>query len=605
MARKAYLSDVRVLDLVANAWVETPLSAGSAEDEAPHTEEEAPARGDHPGARAFHCAAALGATGGAGADSRLVVFGGRRRKTRMNDAWLLDAGEWRWSRVRAAGEPPSPRDFASAARAGTASVGYGGGGGDAGGVGRMVVHGGWDGKAWLGDAWLLSLHAQDGEDGVPATWQQLQLGGSPLPAPRNGHALVAAADGAPRLILFGGGGANGTLMNDAWSVDVEPDGASACSRLPSAAPLPQGRSGHSMARLGPVMVVCGGHGTSGWLQKTDKYLDDVWLLALPTLRWSRATCKAGADATPTPRAYHASAAVGGRVLVVGGYDGKQSLADCWWLALRDGAAAEAGASALAASAGAGAATERAQAATTQAQMAQQQGAADDGRASAARAPAAPVPSPAQQAAAAKEASQGEISARRSSSFFSTLSANFKAMQLFGGPSGSAAAAKGSGGAGGGAAARDQAEAATARRWAELRRSVALDPSADAPHAPRLSPPAAPIAALAAIGRRVASGAGGGAAATEQGADEDAAMGRAYLLSCDANALALDEVQVMLRDYKRAVWGKALGGRGGLAVGADGALAEQWQQFVGCDVGQLGVVDDVALLQSAYSSAVMS
>ena len=83
------------------------------------------------------------------------------------------------------------------------------------------------------------------------------------------------------------------------------------------------------------------------------------------------------------------------------------------------------------------------------------------------------------------------------------------------------------------------------------------------------------------------------------------MGRAYLLSCDANALALDEVQVMLRDYKRAVWGKALGGRGGLAVGADGALAEQWQQFVGCDVGQLGVVDDVALLQSAYSSAVMS
>ena len=40
VARKAYLSDVRVLDLVANAWVETPLSAGSAEDEAPHTEEE-------------------------------------------------------------------------------------------------------------------------------------------------------------------------------------------------------------------------------------------------------------------------------------------------------------------------------------------------------------------------------------------------------------------------------------------------------------------------------------------------------------------------------------------------------------------------------------
>lgn len=620
--RKAYLGDVCVLDVAKNAWIETPLGAGSgvgagdarvepaedAEPTAPRvaggsmgagaaagkgggsgevgSEESSSSNPTHPGERAFHCAAALSGT-------RIAVFGGRKGRTRFNDTWLLDTCEWAWRRPRVSGPLPAGRDFAAAAACGNDDAD-----GD-----RLVVYGGWDGAGWLGDAWLLHLSA-DGKDG---TWQTLSLG-SPAPAPRSGHALLAGTEQSRRLYIFGGGTSSGALLNDSWSLDVEPDGTSACAKLPASAPTPQGRSGHSMSRLGPVMVSFGGHGTSGWLQKTDKYMDFVWLYALPTLRWSHAACKQSGTASPAARAYHASASVGGRVLICGGYDGKASLDDCWWLALRDGEAAsvQTSASQPAAPAPHGQLTkamsqahEKGQQRQQQQQQQQQQQTQQQVGSQEQGALSAPAPQPQVQA------QQQRADKSRSTSFFSTLAGNLsKAMPIFGGASGSSAqqpqpqrretatVTKG-----------DDTESAKARAWRDLRRRAGLEQRPQRPSAPRLAPPAAPTAALAAIGRRVSSQVGG--PVSEQSADEDAAIGRAYLLSCDPDDLALDEVGVMLSDYRRAVWGKSPGP----ALGDEGSMAWQAElsttmQFVNADVASLHLVD-VEMLQMAYSSVYSS
>jgi hypothetical protein len=131
---RAHLRDVHVLDLAARRWSQ-PALCGAVQP---------------PGLRG-HSACMAG--------DALVVFGGFDGRARTNDAWLLNTaagggggGAWAWSRLlpqaagaQGEGAPPSVRQRHSACLVP--------------GIG-VLVYGGFDGAAWLGDAALLSVEAR-------------------------------------------------------------------------------------------------------------------------------------------------------------------------------------------------------------------------------------------------------------------------------------------------------------------------------------------------------------------------------------------------------------------------------------------------------------
>ena len=157
--------------------------------------------------------------------------------------------------------------------------------------------------------------------------------------------------------MLGGRGAAGGIFGDLWAlkgvvgegrdeqdaatwppshpwVPVAESPAWTNLRLPGVGP--SARCGHSATSAGSVVVVFGGHGATGWLTRTDLYLNDTTLLDRASVQWRKL---GGATQPPPPRAYHTLTRVNDRKLVlVGGFDGKSTFGDLWWL-LTDGAPA--------------------------------------------------------------------------------------------------------------------------------------------------------------------------------------------------------------------------------------------------------------------------
>ncbi len=117
------------------------------------------------------------------------------------------------------------------------------------------------------------------------------------------------------------------------------------------------------------LLIFGGHGTGGWLTRYDIYHNDsmvldrgrfalsfhvlclfdlqnsytfhwrykcllwcpileVWALCAATVQWKKLPVS---NEPPPPRAYHTMTRIGPRFLLIGGYDGKSTFGDMWWL----------------------------------------------------------------------------------------------------------------------------------------------------------------------------------------------------------------------------------------------------------------------------------
>lgn len=285
---KKFLNDVTVYDTDNNMWFQ-PECTGSGSD-----------GNVGPSPRAFHIAVSI--------DCHMFIFGGRSGGKRLGDFWVLDTDIWQWSELTTFGDLPSSRDFASASAVGNS---------------KIVMFGGWDGKKWLSDVFVL--------DTISLEWTELSISGT-IPPPRCGHSVTMIEK---RLLVYGGRGGGGPIMGDLWALkglikeENEPPGWTQL-KLPGQAPSP--RCGHTVASGGPYLLLFGGHGTGGWLSRYDIYYNDCVVLDRVSVQWKRLPTS---NEPPAARAYHSMNCVGSRYLLFGGFDGKSTYGDLWWLVPED------------------------------------------------------------------------------------------------------------------------------------------------------------------------------------------------------------------------------------------------------------------------------
>ncbi|XP_042462990.1 protein GLUTELIN PRECURSOR ACCUMULATION 3-like isoform X4 [Zingiber officinale] len=291
-ADRKFSNDIAVYDIENKLWY-TPECTGVGSDGQVG-----------PSARAFHVAIAI--------DCNMFIFGGRSGSKRVGDFWMLDTvylpDIWQWSELTSFGDLPSPREFAAVSAIGNR---------------KIVMYGGWDGKKWLSDVYIM--------DTMSLEWMELSITGS-APPPRCGHSATMVEK---RLLIFGGRGGSGPIMGDLWAlkgiIDEENETPGWTQlKLPGQTPSP--RCGHTITSGGHYLLLFGGHGTGGWLSRYDVYHNDCIILDRVSVQWKRL---ATSNDPPAPRAYHSMTSIGSRYLLFGGFDGKTTFGDIWWLVPED------------------------------------------------------------------------------------------------------------------------------------------------------------------------------------------------------------------------------------------------------------------------------
>jgi hypothetical protein len=133
------------------------------------------------------------------------------------------------------------------------------------------------------------------------------------PSPPARYGHGCCVVGGTRLFVFGGKGAGGALFNDLWELDAESWAWRQC--ISTSAP-PSPRLGHSQVAVGGRIVVFG-----GW--DGARANNELWAYDRAALAWSRPRAT---GLPPTPRQGHVGVLhnQGGRMLVFGGasYDEK-------------------------------------------------------------------------------------------------------------------------------------------------------------------------------------------------------------------------------------------------------------------------------------------
>ncbi|KAL1805331.1 protein GLUTELIN PRECURSOR ACCUMULATION 3 isoform X2 [Daucus carota subsp. sativus] len=281
---KRFLSDTTVYDIENRLWYRPDCSGSGLDGQV------------GPSPRAFHISIAI--------DCHMFIFGGRSSGKRLGDFWVLDTDIWQWSELTSFGDLPSPRDFAAASAIGNR---------------KIVMYGGWDGKKWLSDVFVL--------DTISLEWTELSVSGA-LPPPRCGHTATMVEK---RLLVFGGRGGGGPIMGDLWALKglIEEENETpgwTQLKLPGQAPSP--RCGHTVTSGGHYLLLFGGHGTGGWLSRYDIYHNDCVVLDRVSVQWKRLSTN---NEPPVARAYHSLTCIGSRYLLFGGFDGKATYGDLWWL----------------------------------------------------------------------------------------------------------------------------------------------------------------------------------------------------------------------------------------------------------------------------------
>uniref|UniRef100_A0A2P2KHG1 Uncharacterized protein n=1 Tax=Rhizophora mucronata TaxID=61149 RepID=A0A2P2KHG1_RHIMU len=281
---KKFLSDIFVYDIENKLWFQPECSGSGSNGQV------------GPLPRAFHIAVSI--------DCHMFIFGGRSGSRRLGDFWVLDTDIWQWSELTSFGDLPSPRDFAAASSIGNR---------------KIVMYGGWDGSKWLSDVYVL--------DTISLEWIELSISGT-LPPPRCGHTATMVEK---RLLIYGGRGGGGPIMGDLWALKglfEEENEAPGWTQLKLPGQGPSSRCGHSLTSGGHYLLLFGGHGTGGWLSRYDIYYNDSIVLDRVSAQWKRLPT---AGDPPAARAYHSLLCIGSRYLLFGGYDGKSTFGDLWWL----------------------------------------------------------------------------------------------------------------------------------------------------------------------------------------------------------------------------------------------------------------------------------
>ncbi|KAK0582306.1 hypothetical protein LWI29_023974 [Acer saccharum] len=330
---------------------------------------------DAPGPRCGHTLTAVAATKTTG--PRLILFGGAtaieggaspsspgiRLAGVTNSVHSYDVLTRKWTRIRPAGEPPSPRAAHAAAAVGTMAV-FQGGIGPAGHSTddlyvldltndkykwhRVVVQGqgpgpryghvmdlvgqrylvtvsGNDGKRVLSDAWALDTAQK------PYAWQRLSPDGD-KPSARMYATASARSDGM--FLLCGGRDASGAPLADAYGLLMHRNGQWEWTLAPGVAP--SSRYQHAAVFVGARLHVTGGvlrGGRSVEGEAAVAVLDTaagVWLDRNGLVTSSR-TSRGHAEHDPflelMRRCRHASASVGVRLYIYGGLRGDILLDD--------------------------------------------------------------------------------------------------------------------------------------------------------------------------------------------------------------------------------------------------------------------------------------
>nr|POE50768.1 dynein regulatory complex subunit 7 [Quercus suber] len=173
-------------------------------------------------------------------------------------------------------------------------------------LGTGNMYGGWDGKRWLSDVYVL--------DTISLEWMELSVSGS-LPPPRCGHTATIVEK---RLLVYGGRGGGGPIMGDLWGL----------KGLIEEGQAPSPRCGHTVTSGGHYLFLFGGHGTGGWLSRYDIYYNDSIVLDRVSSQWKSLPT---GNEPPAAWAYHSMMSIGSRHLLIGGFDGKSTFGDLWWL----------------------------------------------------------------------------------------------------------------------------------------------------------------------------------------------------------------------------------------------------------------------------------
>lgn len=171
--------------------------------------------------------------------------------------------------------------------------------------GGVLIFGGFAGKnAYLNDVWLLRFEAQ----------RKLPLGATSSPALSSSSiSSVSSLSSTPRFA---------TMQKLPSEEELAPDGtlryierSYAWARLSTSGEQPTVRAGHSAVAVeekesgGALLVVFGGKGAE------DTYSNEVFVLNVQTLAWSKPECK---GEVPAPRSEHTMTAIDGLLYLFGG-----------------------------------------------------------------------------------------------------------------------------------------------------------------------------------------------------------------------------------------------------------------------------------------------
>ncbi|XP_075100134.1 serine/threonine-protein phosphatase BSL1 [Nicotiana tabacum] len=330
---------------------------------------------DAPGPRCGHTLTAVAATKTHG--PRLILFGGAtaieggsgaapgiRLAGVTNCVHSYDVLTRKWTRVRPAGEPPSPRAAHAAAAVGTMVV-FQGGIGPAGHSTddlyvldmtndkfkwhRVVVQGQGPGPRYghvmdlVAQRYLVTVSGNDGEQNIyaacslytaqkPYVWQRLNPEGD-KPSARMYATASARTDGM--FLLCGGRDASGTPLSDAYGLLMHRNGQWEWTLAPGVAPSP--RYQHAAVFVGARLHVTGGVLRGGRAVEGEAavaVLDTaagVWLDRNGLVTASRGS-KAHTEQDPSlelmRRCRHAAASVGVRIYIYGGLRGDTLLDEC-------------------------------------------------------------------------------------------------------------------------------------------------------------------------------------------------------------------------------------------------------------------------------------
>ncbi|XP_057484135.1 serine/threonine-protein phosphatase BSL1-like [Actinidia eriantha] len=252
---------------------------------------------DAPGPRTGHTLTAVGATKSHG--PRLILFGGAtaieggasssapgiRLAGVTNSIHSYDILTRKWTRLRPAGDPPSPRAAHAAAA-----------------VGTMVVFQGGIGPAGhsTDDLYVLDLSNDKFK------WHRVVVQGQG-PGPRYGHVMDLVAQ---RYLVTVSGNDGKRVLSDAWALDTVQK-PYAWQRLSPEGDRPSARMyATASARSDGMFLLCGGRDISG-----APLADAYGLLMHRNGQWEWTLAP---GVSPSPRYQHAAVFVGARLHVTGG-----------------------------------------------------------------------------------------------------------------------------------------------------------------------------------------------------------------------------------------------------------------------------------------------